>query len=217
MKSTVRLSGIAAALMGLGLVAAPAHAQVFVGGTIGESDIGDYEFGATDFNRDSDDSDTAFHVFLGYQFNDFVAVTAGYADLGALEVSASIDGGEGGDIPYTDRIEATAMDFSVIGILPFSVFAGDDSFLSRISLFGQVGMQFWNQDVDCVACDGGSNFRGGDSGTDVVYGGGLNVNITDNLGVHARFASYPDIGGTETGHEQDWDMWGLGATWSFGN
>ncbi len=216
MKSTVRLSGIAAALMGLGLMAAPVHAQVFVGGTVGESSIGDYEFSTSDFNRSEDDNDTAFHVFLGYQFNDFVAITAGYADLGDLKASAAIDGGEGGSIPYTDHIEATALDFSVIGILPFSIF-GDIPVLSRISIFAQVGMQVWNQDVDCVACDGGGNFRGGDDGTDIVYGGGINVNVTDNLGVHARFTSYPDIGGTETGHQQDWDMYGLGATWNFGN
>jgi len=204
--------------MGLGLVAAPAHAQVFVGGTIGESSIGDYEYDATDFNRDTDDNDTAFSVFLGYQFNDFVAVTAGYTDLGNLEVSASIDGGEGGSIPYTDKIEAEALDFSVIGILPFSVFAGDDSFLSRISVFAQAGIALWNQDVTCVSCDSGSDFNGGSDGSNGVWGAGINVNISENLGVHARFADYGDIGDrSETGHEQDWDMWGLGATWNFGN
>lgn len=212
MNSRIHLSTVAA-LLGFALVAAPVHAQVFVGGTIGESMIDDYEFSAGDTDRNEDDNDTAFHLFLGYQFNEYLAIAAGYADLGQLDASATNGVG-----PYTDSIEATAMDFSAIGILPFSMFAGDGSFLSRIALFGQVGMQLWNQDVDCVACeDDGSNFRGGDTGTDIVYGGGLNVGITDHASVHARYVSYPDIGGSETGHQQDWDMWGIGAIWNFGN
>jgi hypothetical protein len=217
MKKSFKLSGLTAALMGLGLASAPIHAEVIFGADVGRSSIGDYEFSATDFNTNQDDSDTAFSVFLGYKWNDFFATTLAYTDLGSLKASG-VDGAEGGSgAAFTDKISATALDVSAIGILPFSVFAGEDSFLGRFSLFAQVGMMFWDQDVDCVACDSGSDFKGGDSGTGLLLGGGINVKIIDGLGLHVRYASYPDIGNQndiDTGHQQDWDYWGVGLNYA---
>lgn len=210
------LTGVGAALAGLGLVSGAAQAGVFFGGTAGRSSIDNYEFGASDINQRQDDSDTAWNLFLGYQWNPFLATTIGYTDLGELTASGtSIDGGEGGgSTDYTDKISATALNVTAIGILPFSTFTSADSFLGRFSLFAELGIAFWDQDVNCVACDGGSNFKGGDTGSELLLGGGLNLRITDNLGVHVRYASYPDIGGGDTGHKQDWDFWGIGASWS---
>jgi OOP family OmpA-OmpF porin len=198
MTKPLRLSGIAAALAGLGLASGASQAGVFFGGTAGRSSIDDYEFGAGDINQQQDDSDTAWNLFLGYQWNPFLATTIGYTDLGELTASGtSIDGGEGGgSTDYTDKISATALNITAIGILPFSTFTSADSFLGRFSLFAELGIAFWDQDVNCVACDGGSNFKGGDTGSELLLGGGLNLRITDSLGVHVRYASYPDIGGT---------------------
>lgn len=219
MKNSLRLPTLAAAIAGLSLVSGTSQAQVFFGGTAGRSSTDDYEFGTTDSNRHQDDSDTAWSLFVGYQWNPYFATTIAYTDLGSLQASGTIDGGEGGggSIGYTDKISATAMDVSAIGILPFSTFASEDSFIGRFSLFAEVGLSLWDQDVNCVACDGGSDFKGGDTGSSVLLGGGLSMRVTEGLRLHARYASYPDIGNRDphdTGHEQDWDFWGIGATWS---
>ncbi len=219
MKRNVTVSALSGALASLGLIAAPAHADFFVGGTVGQSDIGSYEFGG-DTVLKNDDSDTAFHVFVGWRPLEYLAVTVGYADLGELSVAGRYDdGGEGGgNIGYTDDIEATAIDVSVLGILPFSMLFGDEGFLSRISVFAQLGVARADQDI--TYREGTGEWNGSDDSTNVVYGVGVNVNVTDNLGVHARYWDYGDIGdrnSNSSGHEQDWAAWGAGVTWSFGD
>ncbi len=202
-------------LLVFGLAAAPAYADFFVGGTIGQSDIGSYEFG-DDTVQENDDSDTAYDLFLGWQPLEWLAVTAGYTDFGELKVAGSFD--DEGTVNYTDQIEATAWDVSLIGILGFDRFAREGSFLARMAVFAQLGVARWDQDISWMDDISGA-WSGGDDGTNAVYGLGLNFGVTDNLGIHVRWADYGDIGDEDdpnSGHEQDWAMWGIGGTWSFG-
>lgn len=204
-----------ALLLGLGLMAAPAQAEFFVGGTIGESDIGSYEFDGADV-LENDDSDTAYHVFVGWRPLTWLAVTAGYADLG--ELSAAGDGGGYGEA-FTDQIEATAWDLSLIGILPFEQVFGEGGLLSRFSAFAQLGAARWDQDISYMGEFSGP-WSGGDDSTNFIYGLGIAFAITERIGVHARYVDYGDIGdedSDESGHEQDWSMLGLGLTMSFGS
>lgn len=216
MTRQLSLGTATAALLGLGLVGAPAHADFLLGATIGQSDIGSYETFGADLTE-NDDSDTAYQLFAGWQPLDWLAVTVGYADLGSLEVAGTYDDGEG-DIGFTDEIEATAWDVSLVGILAFDRFAAEGSFLSRMSAFAQLGLARWDQDISYVEEFYGA-WSGGDDGTNAVYGLGLNFAVTDQIGVHVRWVDYGDIGDEgdpESGHEQDWAMWGIGGTWSFG-
>ncbi len=137
----IKVGALTGALAGVGLIAAPAQAEVFIGATVGQSDIGAYEFGSDTVVK-NDDSDTAFHVFAGWQASDYFAVSLGYADLGTLSVAGSYDGGEGA-ISYTDNIDATAIDLSLIGIRPLAsrrVPAGDSYGLRQVHLFAQLGV-----------------------------------------------------------------------------
>lgn len=171
---------------------------------MGQSDIGAYEFSPGETIVRNDDSDTVYNVFVGWRINDYWAVTAGYADLGALNAAGSFDGGEGG-YSYTDRIEATAFDASLIGILPLGKASGSEGFLSRVSLFAQLGVAQVDQDILYV--EDGEPWNGGDSGTNLVYGLGINVDLTDNFGLHVRWFDYGDIGdrnSENSGHEQGW-------------
>lgn len=216
MKQALKTTCLTGALAGVGLAAAPAHADFFFGGTVGQSDIGAYEFSPGETIIRNDDSDTAWHLFAGWQFNDYLAVTAGYADLGALNAAGSFDGGEGG-YSYTDKIEATAFDASLIGILPLGGSAGGTGFLSRVSLFAQVGFAQVEQDIRYV--ENGVPWLGNDDGTNFIYGVGISFEVTDHFGVHARWVDYGDIGdrnSPDSGHEQDWRVWGAGFTFRFG-
>lgn len=203
-----------AALLGLGMAAMPAQADFFIGGTIGRSDIGSYEFDGAQI-LDDDDSDTAYHLFVGWRPLSWLAVMVGYADLG--ELGAAGNGGGYGEA-FTDKIEATAWDLSLVGTLPFDKVFGEGELLSRFSAFVQFGVAGWDQDITYVGEFSGP-WTGGKDDTDLVYGLGINFDINDRLGVHARYVDYGDIGDEDdpdSGHEQDWAMLGIGLTWSFG-
>ncbi len=204
----LKLRALTGALIGAGLMAAPAYSDIVVGATIGQSDIGAYEFG-TDTVVRNDDTDTAFHVFAAWQPIEHLAVALGFADLGALSVAGSYDGGEGGTIGYTDEIEATAIDVSLVGFLPL----GDSGF----SAFAQLGVAQVDQDI--TYREPGVVFNGKDDSTNLVFGAGLNYNISDSFGVHVRYVDYGTIGNrnsARSGHEQDWAAWGAGFTWKIG-
>lgn len=212
----IKVGAITGALAGVGLIAAPAQAEVFVGATVGQSDIGAYEFGSDTVVK-NDDSDTAFHVFAGWQASDYLAVSLGYADLGTLSVAGSYDGGEGA-ISYTDDIDATAIDLSLIGILPLGQSSGGGGLLSKVYLFAQLGVAQVEQDIRYV--EDGFTWTGSDDGTNMVYGFGVGIKPSENFGIHLRWVDYGDIGSRSSatsGHEQGWSAWGAGFTWSFGN
>src|SRR5262245_34656900 len=78
-----------------------------VGGTIGQSKINvDCPAGAS-----CDDTDTAFRIFGGYNFNRNFGVELGYADLGKVTFGAL---GLSGDV------KATVWDLLAVGTLPLS-------------------------------------------------------------------------------------------------
>jgi hypothetical protein len=182
---------------------------------MGQSDIGAYDYpGAVP--SENDDSDTAWHLFVGWQPLEYLAITVGYADLGALSIVG--DGGEGNGGAITDEIEVTAIDLSAIGMLPLGNFAGEDSFLSRVSLFGQLGIAQASQDITFNSEEFGP-FSGDSDQTNLIWGLGVNVAITEHLGTHLRYFDLGDVGDVDdpdSGHEQDWAAWGLGVTRSFG-
>ena len=71
------------------LVASPAWAQGYVGASIGESQLGDFD-------------DTAARIFGGYQFTPNFAMEGGYQDLGSVTASGH-------------AATVTAFDFSFLG------------------------------------------------------------------------------------------------------
>lgn len=173
----------------------------FVGTTLGEVDIGDYELESV--SSDLDDTDFGYRVFAGWRFNKYFAIGGGYVDLGELEARGnSID-----EPNFTDTIEADALEAWVAGFLPIS---------ERFSLFGTLGAFNWDQEVDYA--DDNGTFSGDSDGTGMTYGVGANYAITERFGVHAAYSWYPEVGDLDdTGHENDRDFYGIGFTWLFGD
>jgi OOP family OmpA-OmpF porin len=146
------MSGLAA--LGLAMSGA-AHAErlpgFYLGAGVGQ---GTLDFDETDFTvAGVDDSDTAFKVYAGYTFNEFISLEAAYFDAGQP----------------TDQIGSLSLQFdlsvvniSVIGHLPLT---------DSVELFGKAGLASY--DYDAEASFNGQRFdAGGDSDQDVSYGFG---------------------------------------------
>jgi OOP family OmpA-OmpF porin len=172
-----------AVAMALGLIAMPALAAddqgFYAGAGAGQLSVdfsGDIDGTLFSF----DDSDTAFRVFGGWQFNENFGLEAGYVDGGSATETFNI---EGTDVDVD--IDVTGIDLLLRGILPMG-----ESFFA----FAQAGVIFWDADFKASAL--GTSESDSDSGEDLAYGAGIGFNFSENAGVRAEYMIY-DISGTD--------------------
>jgi OOP family OmpA-OmpF porin len=144
----------AIAAMGLAMCTA-AHAErqpgFYVGAGVGQ---GTLDFDTTDFTvAGVDDSDTAFKIYAGYTFSEFISVEAAYIDAGAPTDQIG---------QFAIQFDLSAVNVSVIGHLSLT-----DSF----ELFGKAGLASYDYDAE-QRLNGTLIGTGGDSDQDVSYGFG---------------------------------------------
>jgi OOP family OmpA-OmpF porin len=131
-----------------------------------------------------DDEDTGFKIFGGYKANEHFAIEALWADLGEVSVS-----GPGGSLSLSvDGFGAAA-----VGILPLN---------EKFGLFGKIGMFMWD------ISGGGLASGASDDGTDIMFGAGVNWNLTQKFGLRAEWERF-DVDG------DDVDFLSIGAQFNF--
>ncbi len=169
------------------LVASPAFAQsypgvpdegFYLGAGIGQSKLdNDTLDWLGSIGANTDDKDTAYKVFAGYQFNPNFAVEASYLDFGDYTASAS-DGADSANI----KLGVDGFGFALVGKLPI-----DGGF----SVFGKLGLIAWDASLSGSATIDGVTYRdtAGDSGTDPFYGAGVEY-VIDQVMVRAEFERY---------------------------
>jgi OOP family OmpA-OmpF porin len=155
-----------------------------VGGSVGQSKI---KVDCTGFT--CDDTDTAFRIFGGYNFNKNFGAELGYADLGKVTVSAP---GISGDI------KATAWDIMAVGTLPLA---------DKFALYGKLGWYF----ADSKAS--GSIGGGSESNNDLTYAIGGQYNFNKNLGLRLEWQQYKSVGGDNS--NGDVDVMSIGVVYKF--
>jgi opacity protein-like surface antigen len=203
-------NGLAAAVAaGLSLWAAQASAGAFVGVSVGQGTVdGDLdEFNDvtidTPFNFDEDD--TAYKVFGGYMFNEFVGVEVGYVDFGEPNANfsdVSLDGGEG---TASGKLEGefTGWTLALLGQFP----------LGPVDVFGKIGMVSYDAEI---SASGTVSFGGPtetfsdsfkDDGEELMYGAGVKLNLGP-VGIRLEYEIY-DV------NDVDVELWSLGAQINF--
>jgi OOP family OmpA-OmpF porin len=207
MNKQLLLLAISAAL-GVSSVQA-ADTGFYVGGSLGQSKIND--FSGSDIDADlatnysiisttsTDDTDTGWKVFAGYQFMKYLAVEGAYVGSGKFKANSIVTSPSAGIVDT--EIKTDAWTISALGILPLG-----DSF----SLFGRVGVNFWSADISATGSGGGGTaaYSESDDGTDWVYGVGAAYKFTDNFSVRGEWERY-DFG------DGDADLLSAGVSWSF--
>ena len=136
-------------------VAAPAAGRWFVGAGIGGSTVQGYDCAGCSPITSTDDHDTGFSVFGGYQFNDYLGIQAEYVDLGDRNYT-----GPG----ISDRHETTG--FGLVGVATWPV-------MSSLDLFAKAGVFRWEQDI--AYADPAPAITGNFSGTDATFGAGADL------------------------------------------
>jgi len=184
--SALALSGV--------LAAAQASAQAFVGGSIGQSDIGDeITSGLIDANQSVDGKDTAWKIFGGYMFNRNFGLEAAYVNLGEVSYSGTFGGA-----PVTGgKVEVNGFNVAALGSYPVT---------EQFSVFGKVGLFIWEADASDTT--GGLPFSAKDDGTDISFGLGVGYSFTGNLGVRAEWERFKT-------DDADADLLSIGLVWKF--
>ena len=161
----------------------------YVGGSIGGSDfeISDLDPDLGDLRFDK--GDTSYKLFAGFRFLSFLAVEAGYVDLGSPTDYVGEDG-------IKIDISLKGWEAFGLGILP----------VGPVDLFAKVGVISWDADIRAALFD--EIDRESDSGTDLAWG----------LGVALRLGSVALRVEGERYEIQDADeiySYMVGATWTF--
>jgi OmpA-OmpF porin, OOP family len=173
---------------------------LYVGLGVGQSEAVDYcdEEPGLVINS-CDDSDTAYKIYAGYQFNRNFALEAAYNDWG--EGTANVTAlGITGDVD----IKVKAFSLQAVGILPL----GD-----RFQLFAKGGAVYWDLDID-ASVSGLGTFSDSDSDFDFVAGVGAQVRVFRNLYLRGEFEYVPNLGNDDTG-ESDFQVWSVGLNFLF--
>jgi len=135
----------------------------FIGGSIGGSslEIRDYddELGELRFSG----SGTAYKLFAGFRFLNFLAVEGGYVDLGDPNDVV----GATGDDPIAVEIGLNGWDAFAVGLLP----------LGPVDLFAKVGVVSWDADIRARLMETDLVDSDSDSGTDAAYGIGVALRL----------------------------------------
>ena len=116
------------------------------------------------FSGDVDDS-AGYSFWAGFPILPYLAAEVGYTKIG----DADFDG-EWQGFPDTGTIKADGIRASVLGAIPIG---------NRFSVFGRVGMFAWNVDENEIFDGVPESYS--ESGTDLVYGAGVQVMLTKKL------------------------------------
>lgn len=184
----------------------------YVGGNIGKSlaKIDDTRItsmlqgaGLATSSISHDDSDTAYKLFGGYQFNDNFAVEGGYFDLGKLGYTANtVPAGT-----LKGNIKLNGLNIDAVGMLPIT---------EKVSAFGRVGLNY-AQAKDQFASTGAvpASINPSPSTTAANYklGVGVQYDFNESLGLRLEAERYRID--DAVGNKGDVDMYSLGLVYRF--
>lgn len=194
LRGTAYLS--AGLMIGAANIASAQEAGWYVGGSAGQSDMDISEnaisaaVGGT--TTALDETDTAWKVFGGYAFSEFLSVEGGYVDLG--EVTFDNTGGNGTSENYGINLVG-------VGTWPIN---------DQFAVFGKAGVFRWENKYTEAGVETISN------GSDATYGLGVRWSFTDTIHVRAEWERFENVGSGLGGVDgRDTDLATVGVVWGY--
>lgn len=137
-----------------------------------------------------DDTDTAYKIFGGYNFNKNIGLELAYVDLGEVSFNGTIGG-----TAVTGSVDTQGFNISAVFTAPIN---------DRFSIFGKVGAFTW--DSDFTASSAAVRATASDSSTDFSAGTGAAYNFNKNLSVRTEYEYFDDV---------DASLWTVGLAYKF--
>lgn len=146
-----------------------------------------------------DNTSSGYKVFGGIQILDFLAVEAGYADLGKFTSDLQIFG-----IPVSDATSIRGPLLEAVVSLP--LFEG-------FSLLGKAGGIYWSIDQDFVVA--GTPVSQTTSGVDMMLGFGAQYYFNRHFGLRAEYEYFPNLGSASQSGDTDLSFYSLSVLFRF--
>lgn len=139
------------------------------------------------FTRSQDDSDTAYKLNLGYQFNKHFAIETSYVNSGKFNVRYTGVGAAAGDSESLDY-KVDAWTVAGVGILPVT---------DQFSVFGKLGVaasRVKTNDVINIVSQGdvGSSAEN-KTRTTALYGVGVKYDVSKNIAVRGEYEYFGNV------------------------
>ena len=148
-----------------------------------------------------DDSSLGGKLFVGYNFNKYLALEGFYTNFGEFKVNASaFDGID--TLSTVDSWKASGFGIAGLGMLPIS---------NSFSLFGKFGLVYWNMRYqwtlnDLVPPPTSDSFSDSARGLSPLFGVGAKFDFSERFGIRAEYERYLDIGKKDTTGQFDIDL-----------
>ena len=146
-----------------------------------------------------DNTTVAYKAFGGVQLLDFLAVEAGYANLGKLTSDLSVLG-----VPVSNETKISGPLLEAVGEL--RLFDG-------FSVLAKAGGIYWSIDQDFVI--GGTPVSQSDSGVDMVLGLGAQYDFNRHFGVRVEYEYFPNLGSASTTGDTDLNFYSVSVLFRF--
>jgi len=216
-KNRILMGCLAGALTFTPLVCVHAEGEKgwYIGGGFGQSksDVDEVQIDSLFANSStkSDERDSAWKFFGGYQFNKNWAIELAYVDLGASIARQTVPAGT----VHVD-FEGKGWNIAGVGTLPLS---------QNFSLLGKLGTFRWDRQYRCVRVSVNCNVPAsrGASGDDVSYGIGLSYSIAKRTSLQFEWERFKNVGdenktrGVDNGKtgQSDADLLSIGIRYNF--
>jgi len=154
-------------------------------------------------SSDSNTGNNKWRLQLGYAMNNYLALEAGYIDLGKADYSATYAGGTA-----SGRWKAAGPDIAALGILPVN---------NALSVFGKLGVIDAKVKTNLTATGSGAAATASvdDTSAKVFYGGGAMLNLTENTGMRLEYERFNNLGAAATTGKGDVNVVSLGISYNF--
>jgi OOP family OmpA-OmpF porin len=149
-----------------------------------------------DISCASDDNDTGFKVFAGFEFAPEIAVEVAYVDLGEASISGR-DTGFVGAKRFT--FETSGANVAAVASLPMS---------NTFAFNAKAGLFLWNLDATATDATGSSTLS--ESGTDFMVGLGGTINFAPQVALRLEWEGFFDVGDEFTTGTSDLDFLSAG-------
>lgn len=213
MKLHMAIFALAASALATG--SAIAEQGFYLGGSVGISrtkiDKGSFDselsaLGIGGISSSTDETDTAFRLRAGYQFNDYIAIEGGYANLGTFKYNVDFRTPIAGNA--YEKIKVDGFDISAVGTLPVG---------QGFSLLGKVGAFFSRTKANATATTALANASDDAKATEtnLLTGLGIQYAINRNLTVRAEWERFFKVGNNDSTGEGDIDLYSLGLNYRF--
>ena len=169
----------------------PANAgELYVGGGAGWARHNDAKV-ATQFSGTVDETDCAWRLYGGYLFSNWFGIEAGYTDLGESTYTGTWSG-----VPDRGTKARNGLEVSALGIWQIG---------NPWAIFGTIGIFDWDVEEKEVYAGAPEPLREA-SGTSMLFGLGVQVDILKYLDLRVQWRRYNDVGDKAKTGESDVDM-----------